>query len=154
MTRRFDFSNKWVRFIVPLVWVLFSADAAHAQRIPDVYIWFAGASLLAPFVAVPIKMVILRLLALEVPSSRLWSLSAMEWVLWFPIAFLLLRTQGLYSLPIAVALLFGASTWLHQARVANTTWKSALLLSLSTPILALALPILAFSATAFVESLD
>lgn len=151
--RRFDFSNHWVQFLVPLVWTLFSADAAHAQRIPESYIWFAGASLFAPFVAVPIKMVALRLLALEVPTSRLWSLSAMEWVLWFPIAVILLQSHGMYSVPLTVMVLFAAAAWLHKVRLIHAPWGSAILLSLSTPILAVALPFLAFAAAAFVDSL-
>ena len=46
---------KWVRFLVLLALVLVPASESHAQRIPLGYIWFAGASLLAPFVAVPVQ---------------------------------------------------------------------------------------------------
>jgi hypothetical protein len=56
---------KWVRFLAPLGLLLFSASEAHAQRIPEVVLWSAGASLFAPFVAVPIKRGILRFLVLE-----------------------------------------------------------------------------------------
>ncbi len=72
---------KWVRFLVLLALVLVPASGAHAQRIPEVVIWCAGASLLAPFAAVPIKFGIVRLLALEVGSSRLWVISVVEWAL-------------------------------------------------------------------------
>jgi hypothetical protein len=47
---------RWVRFLVPVALVLLPASAAQAQRIPDVAIWFAGTSLLAPFIAVPVKL--------------------------------------------------------------------------------------------------
>lgn len=137
---------------MPLLLCLFAPDVARAQRIPEEFLWFAGTSLLAPFAALPLKMVALHYLALDVPASRLWALSALEWVLWFPISAILLRAQHLHSVPIAVAALFAAATWLHRNRLAGTGWKSALLLSLLTPALAIALPLLTFSAAAFIES--
>ncbi len=143
---------KWVRFLVPLAFVLLPASAAHAQRIPEVVIWSAGASLFAPFVAVPVKLGILRLLDLEVAGSRLWSMCAIEWALWFPVAFLVLR-YGRTSPPLFVLALFASVVWLHRARVANAAWRSALLLSLPTPVLMLVLPLLAFGSAAFLESL-
>jgi hypothetical protein len=86
-------SARWARFLAPLALCLLAPNVAHAQRIPDEAIWFAGTSLLAPFVAIPLKMIVLHLLALEVPSARLWTLGAMEWLLRFPIAVILTRTR-------------------------------------------------------------
>ncbi len=143
---------RWVRFLVPLALVLLSANAAHAQRIPEMVLWSAGAGLFAPFVAVPVKLGILRLLALEVRGSRLWSISAMEWVLWLPLAVILLRSSRSSSVPLIVLALFASAVWLHRVRLANAPWRSALFLSLPTPVLALVLPFLAFGSAAFLES--
>ena len=129
------------------------AGDAHAQRIPTEFIWLAGAGLFAPFVAIPVKLGILRLLNLRPRCSRLWSISAIEWALWFPAAFLLFRAGRQSSFPLIVLFLFGAAAWLHKVRVANTSWKSAVFLALPTPILALLLPFLAFASVAFLDSL-
>ena len=143
---------KWVRFLVLLALVLVPASEAHAQRIPEAYLWFAGASLLAPFVAVPIKFGIVRLLALEVGSSRLWAISVVEWVLWFPIVVILLRFGGpFYVPPLVLPVVLVLSASLHRTSVANTSWRSALLLSLSTPVLALVLPFLALGLAVLLE---
>jgi hypothetical protein len=73
-------------------------------------------------------------------------------VIWFPVAFLVLRYVR-SSPPVVVLLLFASVVWLHRERVANTSWSSALYLSLPTPILAIALPFLAFVSHAFLERL-
>ena len=138
--------------MVPMALVLLPASAAHAQRVPDAAIWWVGASLLAPFLAVPVKLGMLRLLALEVSGSRLWIISAIEWALWFPLGFVLLR-YARSSPPIVVLLLFASVVWLHKIRVADAPWSSALYLSLPTPILAIALPFLAFVLHQFLERL-
>lgn len=140
------------RFLVPLALVLLQASAAHAQRIPDAAIWWVGTSLLAPFLAVPVKLGILRLLALEVAGSRLWMISAIEWLLWFPLGFVLLR-YARSSPPVVVLLLFASVAWLHRIRVADASWSSAVYLSLPTPVLATALPFLAFVLHQFLERL-
>ena len=137
-----------IRFFVPFVLVLFSTSPAHAQRVPDEFIWFAGAGLFAPFVAVPIKLGILRLKKSEARCSRLWIISAIEWLLWFPIGFMVLRYERYSSAPTLVLALFASVVWVHKARLTNSSWRSALLLSLPTPILALSLPFLAFWLTA------
>ena len=134
---------RWPRFVVPLALVLLPASIAHAQRIPDVAVIWVGSSLLAPFIAVPVKLGILHLLALEVAGRRLWMISAIEWVLWFPLGFVLLR-YGRSSPPVVVLLLFASVVWLHRIRVADAAWTCALYLSLPTPVLAIALPFLAF----------
>lgn len=141
------------RFHIALALVLIPASAAHAQRVPDVVVWSAGASLFAPFVAVPIKLGILRLMALKAGASRLWQISAIEWLLWFPAAFMLLRSASGSSAPVTLLALFGLVVWLHKVRVPDARWRSALLLSLPTPLLALALPFLALASVAFLESL-
>jgi len=133
--------------------VLLVAGDAHAQRIPQEFIWFAGASLFAPFVAVPVKIGLLRILHLESSSARLWAISAIEWVIWFPAAFLLFRSGNQSSFPLIVVLLFASVAWLHKVRVADASWKAAFLIALPTPLLALALPFLAFSVVAYFWSL-
>ncbi len=141
-----------IRFVVLLALVLLPASAAHAQRIPDAAIWWVGTSLLAPFLAVPVKLGILRLLALKVAGSHLWMISAIEWVIWFPIGFVVLRYSR-SSPPVVVLLLFASVVWLHRIRVADAPWSSALYLSLPTPILASVLPFLAFVLHQFLERL-
>jgi len=143
----------WVRFLVPPALVLLSANPAHAQRIPEIVIWSAGASLLAPFVAVPVKLGILRLLALEARGSRLWTISAIEWLLWFPVAFILFRYGRSSAVPLNVLALLASAVWLHRALLANAPWRAAFFLSIPTPVLALVLPFLAFGLAAFLDSL-
>lgn len=143
-----------VWFLAPLTLLLFSANTAHAQRIPDEFLWFAGASLLAPFVAIPFKLFSLRFLNIEARCSRLWVIGAIEWILWFPLSFGLLRTGRSSSAPLTVLALFAAAAWLHRARLANASWLWAVLLSLLTPALALSLPFLAFACAVFLESLN
>jgi len=146
-------SPKWPHFFVPITLVLLVAGDAHAQRIPQEFIWFVGASLFAPFVAIPVKLGILRLLNLGPGCSRLWSISAIEWAIWFPVAFLLFRSGNQSSFALIVLVLFAAATWLHKVRVADAPWSSAAFLALPTPILALLLPFLAFASAAFLHSL-
>jgi hypothetical protein len=143
---------RWACFVVLLALALLPASTAHAQRIPDAAVWWVGSSLLAPFLAVPVKLVILRLLALEVAGSRLWMISAIEWLLWFPLGFAVLR-YARSSPPVVVLLVFGSVVWLHRIRVAGAPWSSALYLSLPTPVLAIALPFLAFVLHQFLERL-
>jgi hypothetical protein len=133
-----------IRFLAPLTLVLFSASTAHAQRIPNEFIWFAGTSLFAPFVAIPIKLGILRLLKQKAACSRLWSISAIEFLLWFPIGYFALRFGRSTSAPVIVLALFASVVWAHTAFLANTSWRSAFFLSLPTPVVALLLPFLAF----------
>jgi hypothetical protein len=143
---------RWSRFVVSLTLVLLPASTAHAQKIPDEAILWVGASLLAPFIAVPVKLGILRLLPLNVAGSRLWMISAIEWILWFPVGFILLRYAG-SSPPVVLLVLLSSVVWLHRDRVADAPWSSALYLSLPTPLLAIALPFLAFVSHAFLYRL-
>ena len=145
---------KCAQFHIALALVLLFPSVAHAQRIPEVALWSAGASLFAPFVAVPVKLGILRLMALKAGASRLWQISAIEWLLWFPTAFILLRSDRSSSAPLTVLTLFGLVVWLHRVRVPDTRWRSALLLSLPTPILALVLPFMALACAVYLESLS
>jgi hypothetical protein len=142
-----------IRFLAPFALALFVANPAHAQRVPDEFIWFAGTSLLAPFGAIPIKLGILRLSKLEAGCSLLWSISAIEWLLWFPLAFVVVRYGRPSSAPMMVLALFATVVWVHRTRLAKATWRSALFLSLPTPVLALSLPFLAFSIAVFLDSL-
>lgn len=135
-----------------LALALLLPSVAHAQRVPEVVLWSAGASVFAPFVAVPVKLGILRLMALTAGTSRLWQISAIEWLLWFPAAFILFRSGRSSSAPLTVLTLFGLVVWLHRVRVPTTRWSAALLLSLPTPILALALPFLALAFAVYLES--
>ena len=141
-----------VRFLAPPALFLFTTSPAHAQRIPDEFVWFAGASLFAPFVAIPIKLGILRLQNEEAGCSRLWIISAIEWLLWFPVGFMVLRFERYSSAPTLVLALFASVGWVLKSRLANASWRSALLLSLPTPVLALSLPFLAFWLTAYLIS--
>jgi hypothetical protein len=143
---------RWGLFPISLSLLLLSASTAHAQKVPDVVLWSAGASLLAPFVAVPVKLGILRLLALEPGRSRFWSMAAIEWVLWFPVAFFLLRSVRSSSIPLVVLGMFASIVWLHRERLTHGSWRSALWLSLPTPVLALSLPFLALAGAVFLES--
>lgn len=140
------------RFHVALVVVLLLPSVAHAQRVPEIVLWSAGASLFAPFVAVPVKLGMLRLMDMRARASRLWQISAIEWLLCFPVAVVLLRTGRSSSAPLTFLALFGLIVWLHGVRLPDSRWRSALLLSLPTPILALALPFLALIAAAYLES--
>jgi len=143
---------RWTRFHVGLVVVLLLPSVAHAQRVPEVVLWSAGASLFAPFVAVPVKLGLLRLMDMRTGVSRLWQISAVEWLLCFPVAVILLRTGRSSSAPLTVLALFGLIVWLHGVRLPDSRWRSALLLSLPTPILALVLPLLALIAAGYLES--
>ena len=132
------------RALLTMALFLVSTNDAYAQRIPLIYLWFAGASLFAPFVAVPIKLGIVRLMHLKVGISRMWFLSAVEWVLWFPLAFIMLRFGSPVGVPLVLPVVLALVVWVHKESVANVSLRSALLLSLPTPILAVTLPILAF----------
>jgi len=143
-----------VRFLAALTLVLFSASAAHAQRVPQEFLWFAGTGLFAPFVAIPLKLGILRLLKLNAGCSRLWSISAIEWLLWFPISFVVLWSGRPFSAPLIVLALLASAAWVHRARLGNASWRCAVLLSLLTPVLALSLPFLAFGCAVFLNSLS
>jgi hypothetical protein len=137
---------RWAHFLfVPALLVVQVGDA-YAQRIPVIYLWFAGAGLFAPFVAMPVKLGMLRLLHRNVATSRLWILGAIEWLLWFPLVFVLLRYGSPVGVPFVLPLVLAMTVWLHKESVANTSLRSALLLSLPTPLLAIALPFLAFIA--------
>jgi len=132
------------RALLSVALFLVSASDAHAQRIPIIYLWFAGAGLFAPFVAIPAKLGILRLIHVKVGISRLWILSTVEWALWFPLAFIMLRFGSPVGVPLVLPVVLALVVWVHKESVANVSLRSALLLSLPTPILAVTLPILAF----------
>jgi hypothetical protein len=137
-------TSRWIPlFFVPAI-LLISANEAYAQRIPLIFIWCAGASIFAPIVAVPVKLGILRLMHLQVGSSRVWLLCAAEWVLWFPVAYIMLRSGRPVAVPLVLPVVLALVVWVHKESVANVSWRSAILLSLPTPILAILLPILAF----------
>jgi hypothetical protein len=116
-------------------------------------VWSAGAGLLAPFIAVPIKVGLVRFSKVDAASFRPWSLSVIEWAIWFPAAVVLLRSSDTNLLPVVVPALFAVSTWLHRSWAANASWAIAIFLSLITPILVVALPLLAFGAIAYLQSL-
>jgi hypothetical protein len=137
-------ATKWVRLLVVPVFLLVPCSDAFAQRIPIIYLWLAGAGLIAPLVAVPFKSGILRLLHIKVAISRLWFLAAAEWVLWFPVAYLMFRSGRPVAVPLVLPIILGLVVWVHKSSVAATSWRSALLLSLPTPVLAIALPFVAF----------
>ena len=137
-------ASRWIPFLIVPAFLLVSANEAYAQRIPLIFIWCAGASIFAPFVAVPVKLGILRLMHLQVGSSRVWLLCAAEWVLWFPVAFIMFRSGRPVAIPLVLPVVLALVVWVHKESVANVSWRSALLLSIPTPVMALLLPILAF----------
>jgi hypothetical protein len=134
--------SSYAGLLLGVALVLTSARPAYAQRIPEEAVWSLGAALFAPFVAVPLKSIMLRLRGRNAGDARLWSLGAIEWAIWFPLGFVLLKF-GRYPSLIA-PLLFVSIVWLHRTRVDGASWAWALLLSLPTPAFALALPLLAF----------
>lgn len=149
---RTDFrAHKLGRFLVTLAVFLLWSSAAHAQRIPLILVGIAGTSLLAPFVAVPVKFVVLRLLTAAAAASRLWVISAIEWLLWFPVTVIAVLSSGPFAVPFVVPLLLATAVWLHRERMDNCSWGSALVLSLLTPILAVAIPSLAFVSAPLLE---
>jgi len=137
-------ASRWIPFLFVPALLLFSASDAYAQRVPIIYLWFAGAGLFAPFVAVPFKLGLLRLMHLKVGISRVWFLSAVEWLLWFPLVFMMFRFGSPVGVPLVLPVVFALVVWVHKESVDNASLRSALLLSLPTPILAITLPILAF----------
>jgi hypothetical protein len=136
-------ASRLVLFLFVPALLLVPASEAYAQRIPLIFVWCAGAGLFAPFVAVPVKLGILRLMHMQVGSSRLWLLCLAEWVLWFPIAFFMFRTGRPVAVPFVLPVVLALVVWAHKESIPNASWRSAILLSLPTPILALLLPFLA-----------
>jgi hypothetical protein len=117
-------------------------------------VWSAGAGLLAPFVAAPIKIGLVRISKVDGANFRPWSLSLIEWLIWFPIAFVLLRSSDSNLIPVVVPALFTLSTWLHRSWAANASWVFAIFLALLTPALGVALPLLSFATIAYLQSLS
>ena len=129
---------------VPLGVTLLWAGDAHAQRIPIEAVWSAGAGLFAPFIAVPIKIALARFSSVNAASFHPWSLSLIEWVIWFPAGFALLRSSDSNLIPVVLPALLGLSIWLHRSWADHASWPFAIVLSLLTPLLAVALSVLAF----------
>jgi len=115
------------RALLTMALFLVSSSDAYAQRIPTIYLWFAGAGLLAPFVAIPVKLGILRLMHLKVGISRMWFLSAVEWVLWFPLAFIMLRFGSPVGVPLVLPVVLALVVWVHKESVANASLRRRLL---------------------------
>jgi hypothetical protein len=134
--------------VVVLLW----ADAVQAQRVPIEAVWAAGFGLIAPFVAVPIKVGILRVFKVDAANVRLWLLGLIEWVLWFPVAFVLLQLSDANLLPVVIPILLVVSAWLHRSWIAKASWTIAIFLCLITPVLIVGLPSLAFVTMAYVQS--
>lgn len=132
------------RLAVPFCITLLWASDAQAQKIPIEAVWSAGTGLFAPFIAVPIKVALARLSRVNAANFRFWSLSLLEWIIWFPVAFVFLRSSDANLIPVVLPVLLGLSIWLHRSRLDDAPWPFALLLALLTPVLAVALPVLAF----------
>ena len=137
-------TSRWIPLFFVAAILLVSANEAYAQRIPLIFVWCAGASIFAPIVAVPVKLGILRLMHLQVSGSRIWILCAAEWLLWFPVAFIMFRAGRPVAVPLVLPVVLALVVWVHKESLANASWRSALLLSLPTVLLAIALPFLAF----------
>ncbi len=147
------FGERACRFSACLVVALFWTDDAHAQRIPVEFVWSAGLGLLAPFIAVPIKVGIIRLFKGDLAGFRPWILSLIEWVIWFPVGFVLLRMSDANLVLMVVPALLALSGWLHRTWIANSSWTIAVLLCFVTPLMIVALPLLAVVTIAYVQSL-
>lgn len=147
------FAGQAFRFAARLMAALLWANSVYAQRIPIEAVWSAGFGLFAPFIAVPIKIAIVRLSKVEAASLRPWSLGLIEWVIWFPVAFVLLQLSDANLLLLVVPALLAVSIWLHRSWTAKASWPIAILLCLITPLLIVALPLLAFGTMAYVQSL-
>jgi hypothetical protein len=137
-------TSRWIPLFFVAAILLVSVNEAYAQRIPLIFVWCVGASIFAPFVAVPVKLGILRLMHLQVSVSRIWILCAAEWLLWFPVAFIMFRAGRPVAVPLVLPVVLALVVWVHKESLANASWRSALLLSLPTVLLAIALPFLAF----------
>ena len=137
-------TSRWIPLFLVAAILLVSANEAYAQRIPLIFVWCAGASIFAPIVAVPVKLGILRFMHLQVSVSLIWILCAAEWLLWFPVAFIMFRTGRPVAVPLVLPVVLALVVWVHKESLANASWRSALLLSLPTVLLAIALPFLAF----------
>ena len=137
-------TSRWIPLFFVAAILLVSANGAYAQRIPLIFVWCAGASIFAPIVAVPVKLGILRLMHLQVSGSRIWILCAAEWLLWFPVAFIMFRAGRPVAVPLVLPVVLALVVWVHKESLANASWRSVLLLSLPTVLLAIALPFLAF----------
>jgi hypothetical protein len=132
------------RLTVPFGVTLLWPNDAQAQKIPIEAVWSAGAGLFAPFIAIPIKIALARFSKVNAANFHPWSLSLIEWVIWFPAAYVLLRSSDANLIPVVLPALLGLSIWLHRSWANDASWPSAILLSLPTPILAVALPLLIF----------
>ena len=132
------------RLTVPFGVTLLWANDAQAQEIPIEAVWLAGAGLFAPFIAIPIKIALARLSKVNAATFHPWSLSLIEWIIWFPAAYVLLRSSDANLIPVVLPALLGLSIWLHRSWANDASWPSAILLSLPTPLLAVALPVLIF----------
>lgn len=113
-----------------------SPTLVHAQEIPDDVVLSVGAGLLGPIVAVPVKFGIARLLGTGIRASRLLALCAVEWFLWFPFGFILVRIAGVFFGPFALLLL---SVWMHWR---FTSAESRTVRHVIGPVLALPAPAL------------
>jgi hypothetical protein len=130
------------RLTVPFGVILLCATDAQAQEIPIDVVWSAGAGLSAPFIAIPIKIALARFSKVKPANLHPWSLSLIEWVIWFPTAYVLLRSSDANLIPVVLPALLGLSIWLHRSWADDVSWRFAILLSLPTPLLAVALPVL------------
>lgn len=146
------FARPTFRFAVWLGVSLLWATDAHAQRIPIEAVWSAGVGLFAPFIAVPIKIAVVRLSNVEAASFRPWSLGLVEWAIWFPAAFVILRSSDANLIPVVVPAVLAVSIWFHRSWTVKVSWTIAILLCLITPLLIVALPLLAFGTMVYLQS--
>jgi len=147
-------AEKSCRLIMTLCLTLLWVSNAHAQRIPIELVWSATTALVAPVIAVPIKIGLIRVSKIELSDFRPWSLSLVEWIIWFPIAFALVQLSDSNLIPVVIPALYALSTWLHKFWTNNASWQFAILLSLITPALALLFPLLAVLTIGFLQSLS
>ncbi len=130
--------HRWSLYCFSSVILLVAPTVVYAQKIPDSVILSVGAGLLAPAIAVPVKLGIARLFGTVTRPSKLWILCLIEWLLWFPVGFIVVRIGGI---GFGLFSLLAFSAWLHRAptpmRGRFERYAIGLALALPTPVLAL-----------------
>ena len=114
-------------------------SVAYAQKIPDSFVFAAGAVCIAPIVAIPIKRFIGNLFDVQIRYPTLWLLSAVEWFLWIPGTYLLFAVFGLSTGAVSLTAIFALSAWINSLNLKGRRRIGlGLLLALPSPAIALA----------------
>ena len=150
---------RWITGLATVAALMLVSAPAHAQKIPDVFVGALGAILLAPILAVPVKLGVARLVHAPIPVTRVWALCLVEWFLWIPGAFVVVRLIGFPGAGFGILGLLGISAWLHRksalasSGTGHATLAIGALLAALTPAIAIALPMSVLGVSAFLASL-